>query len=68
MRQVMDQYGVRHKDGQVTVHITGHPFVSAVDARERADEFDQGECEECGATEWKHEIVGRHRPAWRPVP
>lgn len=68
MRQDMDQYGVRHKDGQVTGHITGHPFVSAADARIDADQFDQGECEVCDATGWKHEVVGRHRPDWRPVP
>ena len=65
-----DEYGVRHPDGRVTVHVTGHAFITEREAREEADSFDrQAEIDECRICDGggPHVVVSRERSAWQVV-
>lgn len=56
-------WGVRHADGKVTVHITGHAFPSRVRAEQEMAGFED-DCEWCDGG---HEIVRREVGPWKTL-
>jgi hypothetical protein len=62
-------WGVKHNDGNITVHITGHPFESRwnADRERRSYDAQGGECEWCdgGKPARPHTLACRDTPPWR---
>ena len=59
------EWGIRHPDGNVTVHITGQAFDSRIRAEMEREACDR-DCDSCDGG--PHTLVYRDRQPWRDAP